>query len=1093
MNNDRDLDAIFDCIARRTHTEEDIQILRQSFQALEGQNTVQIGKYTVSITEGRDIHIGDRIYQSTDAETIRAIMQRVLAEKNQISPKQPDFATWKIEQNKHFSDSLKSSARSRAVFKQIIDIKSQNVNFIERQELFDRLDNWYSSWATTHQIFTVLGEEGDGKTWGVAYWLEQQIQNSDDFPAVVFLPSNSKIDRDPVDIVSEIVARMVNRSSDTCRDSVKSWLDRPTAQHPILLLVLDGINEHHKFPTWRALIDALSVSPWKDRVAALITCRQEYWQSNSPTYLQPETYNLPAYTETELIAALQINHLKHSEIPRNLIPLISKPRYFDLMVKYRERIAASGDITVQRLIYEDWKDRFDRKQNTALNDNDFQGLIRDLATKHIENTRKISKPEILNIIPSIDDKLEIFNEIESSGIIQGKNGLFKVNENFLVHGFGLLLVEELTQAFELENSDLKEILAQWLEPRAAMDIKGLICHAASLIALEDADIPLQVKVALLNAWVSSQNRSEDMERDFIAYLPLAPEAYIELAEIVWSDATTYNAWAEEFLMSAFRRWLKLDRVLAPLTQAFERWLGFLHRLGFDPHHQSMEDRLLTDEFLGSDPNYGSRQIALQQQINDRLGYKLELGEFPFHGYQLTAIEDDGLLRLGRVALALISLLPKQAFIRAITIGCLAEVIIDHPTKYHLFEWVLITAREPVQHKINAEVTKLLNFSNPLTDRVAHRLLSFIGDSAAVAIQQTLPDDLFPVAQLTEEHKKDPCKSFFQWSEDECKICLNRTDIQLRTIAAKVKPYCLNPDFPVPQDLGIRLQPLLAKINEDLIWSSHGANEDTINYDNFEIALCAYAHRAIADKIRKIFRGITNRSGESLRQLCFELLDYHLLFNDVEKRHIHQVWLSFDSKFERIGDLEEVAESYLFRLSLRDLEAEQQLQCLIDRSEKVSEQIAIEKSFKLFTPDRAKLSTLFENITTKELQNLLWFISKSSQNLSIEILREFIYPQLENPESIIRRIVLSILYWSESKEVIQDFLLSSWTCSPEHHDFENHWGSLLICKYGAEFPYSSLSARIDPDYLGILVLKRGLRLDEIQEFARFIDRYWDKIE
>jgi DNA polymerase III delta prime subunit len=81
MSNDRDLDAIFDRIAKLTHTEEDTQTLRQSFRALEGQNTVQIGKYIVNIAEGRDIHIGDRIYQSTDAETIRVIVLQVLAEK----------------------------------------------------------------------------------------------------------------------------------------------------------------------------------------------------------------------------------------------------------------------------------------------------------------------------------------------------------------------------------------------------------------------------------------------------------------------------------------------------------------------------------------------------------------------------------------------------------------------------------------------------------------------------------------------------------------------------------------------------------------------------------------------------------------------------------------------------------------------------------------------------------------------------------------------------------------------------------------------------------------------------------------------------
>jgi Effector-associated domain 10/NACHT domain len=84
MSDDRDLDAIFDRIANGTATEEDIQTLRQSIRERKGQNVIQLGKYSVNIGEGRDIHIGDKIYQSTDAQTIRAILLEILADKDLI-------------------------------------------------------------------------------------------------------------------------------------------------------------------------------------------------------------------------------------------------------------------------------------------------------------------------------------------------------------------------------------------------------------------------------------------------------------------------------------------------------------------------------------------------------------------------------------------------------------------------------------------------------------------------------------------------------------------------------------------------------------------------------------------------------------------------------------------------------------------------------------------------------------------------------------------------------------------------------------------------------------------------------------------------
>ncbi len=44
-----------------------MQTLRQLLNARQGQNSIQIGKYHVNITEGRNIQIGDRT-SSTNRE-----------------------------------------------------------------------------------------------------------------------------------------------------------------------------------------------------------------------------------------------------------------------------------------------------------------------------------------------------------------------------------------------------------------------------------------------------------------------------------------------------------------------------------------------------------------------------------------------------------------------------------------------------------------------------------------------------------------------------------------------------------------------------------------------------------------------------------------------------------------------------------------------------------------------------------------------------------------------------------------------------------------------------------------------------------------
>jgi hypothetical protein len=66
-----DLSGILDRIANGEETEGDRQLLRQLLREKQSQSVVQLGKYTVNLGQGREIQVGDRIYQGADAETIK--------------------------------------------------------------------------------------------------------------------------------------------------------------------------------------------------------------------------------------------------------------------------------------------------------------------------------------------------------------------------------------------------------------------------------------------------------------------------------------------------------------------------------------------------------------------------------------------------------------------------------------------------------------------------------------------------------------------------------------------------------------------------------------------------------------------------------------------------------------------------------------------------------------------------------------------------------------------------------------------------------------------------------------------------------------
>ncbi|MGB8703086.1 MAG: hypothetical protein WCD18_27020, partial [Thermosynechococcaceae cyanobacterium] len=511
-----------------------------------------------------------------------------------------------------------------------------------------------------------------------------------------------------------------------------------------------------------------------------------------------------------------------------------------------------------------------------------------------------------------------------------------------------------------------------------------------------------------------------------------------------------------------------------LTQAFERWLGFVHRFGFafDRQHQSAEE--------------------LRIKINERISQEIPIGEFSFCGYPFTAIEDDGLLRLGRVALGIISLLPRKNFIRAVTLGCLADAIMDYPSRYDLFQWVISTSQEPIADEIESEVNQLISSRNLVALQAAHHLLSFEGSHNAYQMQETLPDDLFPINPQLVEHIEDPCNPCFQWSEEDCKKCLTRTDLTPYQIIQKISNYCLNPNFLVPKDLGERLQPLIEEISVDELWSTHWRGGDDFKYEQCEAVLCAYTPQAVADKLCKVIQSIQQRTGESLRQLCFHFTSNYLIFTNKEHEVIRQTWQKINEKFNDFGDLERIAEARLFWMVLKNLDANQQLNHFYSRSEELIDYFFLGKSFKsnISLPEETK--ALLQEGSRTQIKRILFFIAKYPESLQEEIVQEFIYPIINNSDSFIRSIVLRIIFEADIDSIHQHFLQRKWKWNSNYHEAENYWGSYFLCKYASSESYATLFPRIHPAYIGYLVSLRGTKETETYEYINYISQAWNKI-
>jgi hypothetical protein len=972
--------------------------------------------------------------------------------RHSFSPAVIGYDSWRQTQRQSLLSSFADEALSRAHFGQTILASSS----IRREACLTALDAWYENWRDRRRPIAILGDEGDGKTWAVASWIATSLDADADFPGVVFLNARDVGASDPLELLVSSVSPDPGRSAERWARKFTRWCatqtdTRPT---PAVLLVLDGINEKPRVD-WRSLLEALSADRWRIPLAVILTCRTLYWRRHFDdlAYLEVVQHIMSGFTDVELDAALSAHSLIRSGLPESLIRLLRKPRYFDLAVRRRQRLAESGDITPQRLIYEDQKDRYQRKAGT-LDDQAYQSVLMELARRARTGETRFAEDDVERVLPRGTDRDAVLVDLSTSGVFVASAGLLRVEESRLTLGMGLLLSEEVRECASRGDA-VHDLIEQWLEPEAGLDIKGSIVEAASVHALSTHGYPLPGAIALLRAWANVQN-APGREDTFPAYLPLWPDAYLGLAEWSWGEED-YQHVLHPLILSALLRFRDSPRVQRALVSRFQRWLGYVHPAGFAGLYGVGESEL----------------EAQRLRIATRIGHSLSQGPIEIAGRQLLVIEHAGLLRLARLALAVISCGDSRPFVSALATGAVAEAVMGFGTRGEVFRWVIRSAPHSLERDLLRESAVLTQVRGTVGERAARYLLESVGTAEAYETLKSIPQDPSPF-------EWDPCRHHVPWRSEDCLKCLTVSGFEVSAAARAMVRGALDPSVVPPTHFVEQLAALDPGPLVQTMWMSASTTVEDHEIERKEATFCAYAPDALARTLLRAASWFVGRTGHPLQVLTWQLAGHSLIFGQTE-------WSSLREAWEKLVDYPTAeqhrhVETQVFLLLLNGLGPEEQLRCLVRRPHSAPDLLSFEALF-CGPPPVMYARELMHRPDTPAvtLQRILWFLFRSAASLPSDII-DAALRLTSHTNALLRGTAMAVLHRSRSMQHIVAFLQSDWHASNAQHRFETNWGSHLWIDYAHDHSFQEIRGRIAPEWWGEAVAAREFRPDEVFEYS-----------
>ncbi len=986
---------------------------------------------------------------------------------------------------------IDSHIESMSAFQQDIGLNDKKRREpIIRTSLNAQFNSWWENRNANSAHAVLLGEEGTGKTWAAMAWLSSRFDGK---TGPILLPVTSAQLSGTSNIDELIIETLIKRCGKTetfWKKRLNGWMNRPEIDGPLFLLYLDGLNEKPNLP-WRNLITQANSSDWYGRVAIFMSSRKEFYQTKIASLDSGvKEIETTGYDDAELKQELDLASVPNSVvIPEEMRSLIRKPRYCDLALRYFADLLNSGDLTIERLLYQDYKERMAKKLNLPVTDDDFNQILCALAKKHMNGIHSFGKTDIATILPSADASGAIMQEIIDGGLLVKTDQIstpYRVEIRRLVYGLGMLMADQVSSEQRASIDEYLAVAETWLEPHPDMELKVTIVGAATFISIMNKDYPVNARRALLLLWIGSRNMTDLQEKAVSAYLPDCAQDIIAITDVFWSSEKD-NGVAQERLARAFLKHRDDSKIKPILIDACKRWMSYININGQPFERSSNKDNI----------------SELRQGLFKRLGQEVATGDsITFHGRRFLIIEDDHILRLTRFAMFLISDGDRLSFIEAFFQWAISRRLMGRHSEFDEAAWIIRLTDEDLWPTFEPTLTQMMLSGDETLKKAARLLLDCIGNRPANELIEKNLRDLYPATTFQIEYQRDPYASIFSLSSrDDYEPCMARNDLPLHHIVNKIEKYLADPDITAPASFILRLNEATQSLPVAGYHASFGRTVEDHQIETFMPVLARFAFQNLGELMRQAVHSLDQRNEEGIRQLLIYLPEQGIVLHEPEIAILDKILAMYHRKaciwpeHANYGsmDREMFAECRGTLARIVHLTADEIPIFILNRPDKALDLESLEHWFQPLPENTVGdyLSLILSESSPVAQYRILWLLYKSKPVIS-NVHRRLLIEWVGSSNNFLKYSALQFAWLSGDQLLIDHILQKDFGHLEPETSRIDAWIANIYCKYGRDLPLDTIIQRLPLEWVGKVIYENSCRTGDVSLFANLLDTAWQMI-